>query len=209
MNIYEYDFDAPAGERVVRVSGGDATVSDPMAQVKGMVARSDDGSHVYFVAGGVLTATPNEVRQVARQGADNLYVFDTETGQTAFISTLSEEDRHLWGQHVPEHSDIAGSGADVTPDGDFLVFTSYTDLMPDDTSTAQQVFEYDAQTAGLVRVSIGQNGYNDDGNTYSTLQNASIVSPSWGIGRTPVCVLGSPERLRGWVVCVLSEVLMR
>ncbi len=32
-NIYEYDFDAPAGRRIVRVSGGDSTVSNPAADV--------------------------------------------------------------------------------------------------------------------------------------------------------------------------------
>ena len=53
----------------------------------------------------------------------------------------------------------------MTPDGQFLVFTSSADLTPGDTSTAQQVFEYDAQTGELVRVSIGQNGFNDNGNT--------------------------------------------
>ena len=66
----------------------------------------------------------------------------------------------------------------MTPDGRFLVFTSVTDhLTPDDTSTAPQVFEYDAQTGSLVRVSIGQNGYNDNGNT--DVAGASILAPSY------------------------------
>ena len=53
-NIYEYDFDAPAGERIVRVSGGDSTVSHPVAEVAETKwsAISEDGSHVYFLAGG-------------------------------------------------------------------------------------------------------------------------------------------------------------
>ena len=45
QNIYEYDFDAPAGQRVVRVSAGDPTVSDPGREggvlqiVRGRLAR--------------------------------------------------------------------------------------------------------------------------------------------------------------------------
>ena len=67
---------------------------------------------------------------------------------------------------------------DLTPDGSFLVFVSSTDhLTPDDTSTAPQVFEYDAQTGALVRVSIGQDGYNDNGNTDCHRQLDGIGTP--------------------------------
>ena len=55
--------------------------------------------------------------------------------------------------------------ADVTPDGRFIVFTSSADLTPDDKSSVAQVFEYDADTGTLVRVSAGQDGFNNDGNT--------------------------------------------
>ena len=54
-NLYEYDFDAAAGQRVVKVTGGDGTVSVPAPELRGVVQVSPDGSHVYFVAGGVLT----------------------------------------------------------------------------------------------------------------------------------------------------------
>ena len=55
-NLYEYDFDALAGEpKVVRVSGGDGSVSEPTAEVSGVADVSEDGSHVYFTARGVLT----------------------------------------------------------------------------------------------------------------------------------------------------------
>jgi hypothetical protein len=52
----------------------------------------------------------------------------------------------------------------ATPDGDFLVFTSFGDLTAGDTSTARQVFQYDAQTGRLTRVSVGLEGFNDNGN---------------------------------------------
>jgi hypothetical protein len=161
-NLYEYDFDAPAGQRVVRVSAPAPTVSGSSAEVQGYpLAISEDGSHVYFVAGGVLTNEPNDQGQHANSGAHNLYVFerdaDDRQGRVAFIADLSAQDEHLW---------ESGEGGDVTPDGRFLVFSSATeDLTPDDSSTAAQVFEYDAETGSLTRVSIGQDGYNDNGNT--------------------------------------------
>jgi Tol biopolymer transport system component len=53
----------------------------------------------------------------------------------------------------------------VTPDGRFLVFTSHRALTADDTrgDGPAQVYEYDAQTGTLTRVSIGQDGYNENG----------------------------------------------
>jgi hypothetical protein len=155
-NLYEYDMRANAGSRVVRISSGDSTVSRPTADVRGVVQVSEDGAHVYFVAGGVLTTRPNEFGQVAQSGANNFYVFDIDTETTKFIATLSSEDSQLWNgrQH----------GADATPDGRFLAFTAATHITPDDTSAARQAFEYDAQTGELVRVSSGQRGYNSNGN---------------------------------------------
>jgi hypothetical protein len=185
-NIYEYDFSAPAGERVIRVSGGDSTVSDPTAEVQGVVATSEDGSHVYFVAHGVLTRTPDSRGQVAQAGADNLYVFERDAqypaGRTAFIAELSQGDEPMW---------QAQEGADVTPDGRFLVFTSADDLTPDDTSTVAQVFEYDAQTGSLVRVSVGQDGYNDNGNTDVAPASIAIPSGRYYGSQSPVAADGT------------------
>ena len=39
------------------------------------------------------------------------------------------------------------------------------DLTIEDLSSVPQGFEYDSQTGGFVRYSIGQRGFNDDGNT--------------------------------------------
>jgi hypothetical protein len=165
-NIYEYDFDAPGGEKVVRVSAGDATVSDPRAEVgttaslganaqgSESVRVSEDGSHVYFIAHGVLTRTPNQHGESAEAGANNLYVYEQDatypTGRISFVTHLA--------------SNAEASNFDLTPDGRFLVFASSRDLTPDDTSTAEQVFEYDAQTGVLIRVSTGRDGFNHNGN---------------------------------------------
>jgi hypothetical protein len=179
QNLYEYDFNAPAGHRLIRVSGGDATVLSPMAGVIGEPAAvSEDGSHVYFGASGVLTRMPNDQGQVAQAGAANLYVFERDArypaGHTAFIAQLSPEDGEMF-QREGFASGSYPHGADATPDGRFLVFLSVRDLTPDDTSTVPQVFEYDSLTERLVRVSIGQNGFKDNGNT--SVYPAEIPSP--------------------------------
>jgi hypothetical protein len=168
-NLYEYDFGAPAGSRLIQASAGDATVSNPTADLlptKNMAPKiSEDGSHAYFLANGVLTTVPNGQGEAAEPGAVNLYAFEHDAsypaGRIAFVARLSAEDRKLW-----EGSSFRAdpSGTDVTPDGRFLVFTSNRDLTPDDTSNAQQVFEYDARTGALVRVSVGQDGFNHNGN---------------------------------------------
>ncbi len=169
-NLYEYDFDAPAGARVVLVSSADATVGSVQAEVleKTKPVISQDGSHVYFLAQSVLTKTPNAEDESAVAGANNLYVFERDAshpaGSIAFIAQLSSRDRAAWETGLAGSYDNGQEGGDATPDGRFLVFTSNRDLTPDDTSTARQVFEYDAQTRSLVRVSIGQGGFNRNGN---------------------------------------------
>ncbi|HWJ20250.1 MAG TPA: hypothetical protein VNR65_16155, partial [Geobacterales bacterium] len=53
-NLYEYDFHNRPGHKIIRISTGSAT-----PEVQGVMRVSEDGSHVYFVAGGVLTSGPN------------------------------------------------------------------------------------------------------------------------------------------------------
>jgi NHL repeat len=159
-NLYEYDFDNPAGHNLVDVSAGAPSSGGP--RVRGVEAISTDGSHTYFVAGGVLTAVANAHHETAQDGANNLYAFERDAtypnGHLAFVATLPDSDSAQWESGV--------GPSDVTPDGRFLVFVSHGDLTPDDHSQADapQVFSYDAQSATLTRISIGENGFNDNGN---------------------------------------------
>ncbi|MGA9286252.1 MAG: hypothetical protein WBV85_12510 [Solirubrobacteraceae bacterium] len=182
-NLYEYDFSAPAGHNLIAISAGDTSGSGP--RVQGVVAISADGSHIYFVARGVLTAQPNGQGQVALNGDNNLYVFERDAaypkGRLTFVAALPASDASpgietasgiqppLWSEGV--------ESANTTPKGRFLVFGSHGVLTPDDTRTdgGQQLFRYDAQTGSLVRISIGNDGFDDDGN--GGFGAASIVSP--------------------------------
>ena len=127
------------------------------ANVQSVVAVSEEGSRVYFTATGVLTSAANSQGRSAEFGKDNLYVWEAPgahdpTGYTAFIATLPG---------------ASPTEAQATPDGRYLVFTTTADVTLDDTSTAAQAFRYDAQSGELIRVSVGQNGFNSDGNTSS------------------------------------------
>ncbi len=155
-NLYEYDFDPPAGQpKVVRVSAGDGSVSEPTAEVQGVMNISQDGSHVYFFAKGVLTTAGNAVGEHALPGGENFYVWERDAaypaGRTVFITGCG---------------DIGSreGGRQVTPDGRFLVFTSACRLTAGDTSAGSQVFQYDAQSGSMTRVSVGLDGYDDGGN---------------------------------------------
>jgi hypothetical protein len=161
-NLYEYDLSSQKGENLLAVSAGDTSSGGPRAQR--MLAVSADGSHVYFVAKGVLSSVANDRGQAARNGGENMYVFERDAtyphGHIAFIATLPDSD---------VIDKVAGSGGayetSVTPDGRFMVFTSRGQLTQDDSGASQvQVFRYDAQTDDLVRISIGNDGFNDDGN---------------------------------------------
>ncbi len=154
--------------------------------MQGVVAVSADGSHVYFVAQGVLTTKERpgcraafEAEKVAQEGrchavggADNLYVYERDAahpeGHIAFVAASTA---------TPAVDSLRESPANVTPDGRFLVFEA-GDLTPDAHAGGTQIYRYDAATEELVRVSVGQDGFDDDGN--GGTGNARIVPASEG-----------------------------
>ncbi len=90
QNLYEYDFGNRVGHKIVRASAGSST-----PEVEGVARVSEDGSHVYFVAKGVLTEGPNREGHEPIAGSNNLYVFERDAtypaGRVSFIATLSSE----------------------------------------------------------------------------------------------------------------------
>lgn len=174
------------------------------ANVLGVLRVSSDGSRVYFVAEGVLSGAPDSEGAHAQPGARNLYVSDTLTGRTAFIATLesaAEEQaattacEALGGaEHAACHRNLEEAtrvwrtqdqrDAQTSPDGRFLLFSSIAHLTADDTSgpLVPQLFEYDAQTEQLARVSIGQDGYGDDGNTTLPTNAPHAAVPNYRSG---------------------------
>ncbi len=173
VDLYEADIEEGAVTRLVQASRGGPGDPTPGsgAEVQGVARISQDGSRVYFVARGVLTGANGEgARPVG--GSRNLYVVTRScpggekpcgapVEQTSFVATLAEADAGDWSPHDSRPVQA------TAPDGHFLVFQSTAPLTADQhgLTEAGQVFEYDAQTERLVRVSRGQAGYNADGNS--------------------------------------------
>lgn len=170
-NLYMYDFARPEGRRLVDISASAVNASGP--EVRGVLRSSEDGSHVYFVAHGLLTEAPNSLGQRAQAGAENLYVYDTETGGLSYIGFLcsgEEKSGSLTGIEQCQGDDkeniwTAGSTFNnrtfSSPNGEVFVFSTFAQLTPDDTNANTDVYRYDAATGSLERVSIGHDGTAD------------------------------------------------
>jgi hypothetical protein len=160
-----------AGRELVDLSEGAQLSGGP--RVQGVLAISPDGSHVYFVAQGKLTGEEESANgEKAVDGEENLYMYTAK--HVVFIARLSGTDAQ-----EEEWTYRLNLIANVSPEGRFLVFTDNKPLTADDTrgepesATAAQVYEYDAETGVLKRVSIGEDGFNDNGNAGTG--NAAIV----------------------------------
>ncbi len=84
--------------------------------------------------------------------------------------------------------------ANVTPDGRFLVFLSHGALTGDDTrpdrggnfaTPPAQVYRYDSQTGAMVRISIGEHGFNDDGNSGALDAGIAPAKVAFNLGVGP------------------------
>jgi hypothetical protein len=179
-SLYEYNFDAADPHKRLTLVAPD---------VEQVAAISGDGSHVYFESRAVLTAIANGNGEVAQYGAQNLYVYDTETGgEPAFVA--QEAGR----QYVTAHGRVGQEipGVDTTRDGRFAVFGSRRHIAgTDDLSSVAQIFEYDADTRELARVSVGaavpsecevthitEARYGCDGNNATSEEDIPELSPT-------------------------------
>ena len=215
LDLYMAQIGCPGGEEecvreptakevtgLVQVSHG----GEP-AEVQGVVALAPDGSHVYFVARGVLGGSNREGASPVK-GADNLYVYDSASGgPPVFIADLCSAsglsggaedlrcqsglhesyDTGLWTSPEPEAQVNVCSRLSASEcvgereTGRFLVFSSYAQLTADDTDTAKDVYRYDAASGSLERVSAGEGGTDANGNNDSF--DATIAKSSEQIGQ--------------------------
>lgn len=188
--LYMAKIGCPESESECPVSRREVTelrrVSTPVtgstANVQGLIAMDPGASHLYFVARGVLSKV-NSQGQAPVDGADNLYVYDSNTQTTTFIASLcsgearsgERPDAHCpanW--HVRGNSRVEDSdeqlwqgtepNAQVTGDGQFFIFTSYAQLTSDDTDNATDIYRYAVNTDHLTRVSVAEAGYEANGN---------------------------------------------
>ena len=186
----------PAAERtvasLVQVSH-DPNV-DEEAAVQGVVAVSHDGSHVYFVARGLLSSEGPAAAAAQAQpvtGADNLYTYERDSrypaGHTEFVADICSgpalsgsvrdsrcpEDLEETSPSSLSRNDLALMGTEplaqtVGAEGRMLLLSAYGQLIDSgpeaDTDDAQDVYRFDPQSKGLVRISVGEGGADRNGN---------------------------------------------
>jgi len=145
-DLYEYDFKRPTGERLTDLTVQAGEHTGQHADVKGVIGASEDGSYVYFVAGGSLTAgvipgscelaAPNTTGEHEERaglippGAGcNVYVWH-EGEPVKWITALAalNNDVELGIDGSNKGGDwrpnLAHRTAEVTPDGQHFVFES-------------------------------------------------------------------------------------
>ena len=169
------------------------------AEVQGVSVLSADAQRIYFVARGVLSGGNAEGESPVK-GADNLYVYDLGEGGAPgeatmhFVADLcssAERSGEAADARCPNDLSETGRNDDsawsyveatrevqTTGDGGFLVFTSYGQLVAGDTDSARDVYRYDAQSETLDRVSVGEDGYDANGNNDAF--NASLPTLEFG-----------------------------
>lgn len=134
-----YEFDTTSHQigvappmTAVPVGGGSGIV--------GVVAIANDGSHVYFVADGVLAANVTDGHS-AVAGEPNMYAYDTDTGATTFVATVARPDVSTCDPTCAEgeRTQLVGipdvfRPAYTTANGSVLVFASGGDLTGEERS---------------------------------------------------------------------------
>jgi hypothetical protein len=177
-NLYEYSFDPgaegrPSDEKV-------SLLAADMPASGGVVRVSENGTFVYLVSESAKVAeladNQDALGETAKAGADNLYVYDTVSRVMTFIGALSSEDQRDW-------STQDDRPVQATPDGRFLLFRSAGDLTPGAAGPGMQLYRYEVPSAAapagtLVRVTIGEDGFNDNGNSVAA-PGTSVFAPTY------------------------------
>jgi len=144
-NLYVFDFNRPGTEcqqahHCLSLVAGE--------EVLGVAGIAENGQRIYYV------------KRVG--GTPELFVWDKASGESKLAAVLSytgEEEEKIWRRPFKHSAEVSGE------DGRYLLFVSQTPgLTPDDHTHTPQLFEYDAVTGELVRVSKGEDGYSENGN---------------------------------------------
>jgi len=164
-DLYEYDFNKPPGERLTDLTV-DEHVSDHLgADVQGVIGASEDGSYVYFVASGALTAGANSEAKEPVAGEPNLYMRHGD--KTTFIVTLAPEDDRFLGPKENEgyfhgigdwRGDLGLSSAEVASEGREVGFMSRLSLTGYENGGLPEVFVYDADVGRISCASCNAGG---------------------------------------------------
>jgi hypothetical protein len=165
--LYVYNVETgTATPLTVSVNAGEA------ADVEGVaLGAAEDGSYVYFVAGGVLSENENTQGEKAASGANNLYVVHSELRgavtewKTSFIAALSDNDNPDWDPNIYGLGhELSKMTSEVSPDGRYVGFMSERSLTGYDNADAssgqrdEELYLFDAQSGRLVCASCNPSG---------------------------------------------------
>ncbi len=132
-----------------------------------VIAASEDGRYVYFVANGALAAGAPSADCQGLSGLCNLYVYDTVVDGARFIAQLRGTDRHDWEPLDGAFLDQLTAGA--SPDGRYLTFMSERSLTGYDNTDVHsgqpdvEVFLYDIGSGRLTCASCNPSGARPSG----------------------------------------------
>ena len=145
------------------------------ADVLGVMGASEDGTSVYFVANGALSAGSKqgncERTQESSRQTCNVYVesYDEATGAwttPVLVATISGADQPSWGGGTSDLNELISR---VSPNGRYLAFMSERSLTGYDNRDArsgvpdEEVFLYDASSKRLVCASCDPTGARPNG----------------------------------------------
>jgi hypothetical protein len=173
-NLYEYDLDAPEGERLTDLTAAES------AAVVGVLGGSPDGSYLYFVAEGALAgsaiAGPESGCVRKLPGARcNLYV--SHEGTLRFLGDLAPTDSHDWATAEAERPvRISADGALLLP-------------------TAAALTGYDSRPAGGGRCSRTAAGPGES-ETTPNCEELYLFDPTAGIQDQLRCISCNPSGAR-------------
>jgi len=167
-NLYMYDASIPSEQ--CKTENKCLTVISKEGEVLGVAGVASNGARIYYVS----RSAP--VGKAALVNEPNLYVYNGSTNQTTYIATLSKSDSNVWRREFNRPVEVGGS------DGQFLLFVSASPYL-DAESGVTQLYEYDAETGELVRVTQGEDGYADDGNAVEAgILRTSIQNKAKALG---------------------------
>jgi hypothetical protein len=201
LELYEYDTETAS---LTRISAGEpgSPGAKAGAAMFAVPAVSEEGSAVYFLARGRLTA---DAPAVSGSLLD-LYRYDTASATTAFVATVEEDDYPLvaivsgsTGNSWKASGGIALSPSlswYTTPDGRYLLFataqepTGYSsaEAAPGDcpgrgsaaNGRCAEVYRYDSATASLECVSCNPSGAPPESNAEFAGNAGSLTDPAAG-----------------------------
>ena len=158
-DLYEYDFEKPANARLTDLSADHNPADSSGAEVRGLVATSDDGSYAYFAAQGQLVeGRGRSFAENVAAGSYNIYL--SRSGSLSYVGGVAggtEMERSLVESSAlfnERSAYLARAGAD----GTHLVFESTLDLTGYESHGVPEAYLFSAGSGSTVCISCRPDG---------------------------------------------------